>query len=307
MFCRFGSSFFSVFAISLFLAPIPYAAESGFQSVLSGHEMGVRAMGMGGAFVAVADDGSASYWNPAGLAFTKARTVELMSSSVQATGFAGYGYILYSQPDTGRGAGALSFAYTGIDFDPGFWIESVVSYSCAFKRGRDSALGLTLKYIRVDSSLEFIPDEGSKKVGAWGMGFDIGVLAKLGGTNLGILARDLLSILRWNSGSRERIPSSISVGVALLPIEGVVMSVQLDGNTRIGIGRAAAGIDVKLLPIPIWCGAYWKGGVIDAFGITGGTGFGISRWGAHWRMQIGIDMNTALEEGALKLSLGAEF
>src|SRR3954465_10848194 len=29
---------------------------------------GVRAAGMGGAFTAVADDGSAVYWNPAGLA-----------------------------------------------------------------------------------------------------------------------------------------------------------------------------------------------------------------------------------------------
>ena len=29
---------------------------------------GVRAAGMGGAFTAVADDASASYWNPAGLA-----------------------------------------------------------------------------------------------------------------------------------------------------------------------------------------------------------------------------------------------
>src|SRR5262245_61737355 len=30
--------------------------------------VGVRAAGMGGAFTAVADDGSASFWNPAGLA-----------------------------------------------------------------------------------------------------------------------------------------------------------------------------------------------------------------------------------------------
>src|SRR4051812_12026337 len=30
--------------------------------------VGVRAAGMGGAFTAVADDGSAAYWNPAGFA-----------------------------------------------------------------------------------------------------------------------------------------------------------------------------------------------------------------------------------------------
>ena len=30
--------------------------------------IGVRALGMGGAFVVVADDATANYWNPAGLA-----------------------------------------------------------------------------------------------------------------------------------------------------------------------------------------------------------------------------------------------
>ena len=43
------------------LAPVAAAAQT-FDSV------GTRARGMGGAFVAVADDGSAVYWNPAGLA-----------------------------------------------------------------------------------------------------------------------------------------------------------------------------------------------------------------------------------------------
>ena len=37
------------------------ARGQGFEAV------GIRALGMGGAFVAVADDASATYWNPAGL------------------------------------------------------------------------------------------------------------------------------------------------------------------------------------------------------------------------------------------------
>jgi hypothetical protein len=42
-------------------SPFPAAAQ-GFETV------GTRAQGMGGAFVAIADDASATYWNPAGLA-----------------------------------------------------------------------------------------------------------------------------------------------------------------------------------------------------------------------------------------------
>jgi long-chain fatty acid transport protein len=40
-------------------------------SAFSIRENGARAMGMGGAFVAIADDGSALYYNPAGIAFQK--------------------------------------------------------------------------------------------------------------------------------------------------------------------------------------------------------------------------------------------
>src|SRR6187401_2525165 len=54
------SHFLSTFALSLALGS-PTAAQS-FESV------GERALGMGGAFVAVANDSSATWWNPAGLA-----------------------------------------------------------------------------------------------------------------------------------------------------------------------------------------------------------------------------------------------
>ncbi|HBR28706.1 MAG TPA: hypothetical protein DD789_04595, partial [Firmicutes bacterium] len=37
------------------------------QAAIASTGMGGRAMGMGGAFTAVADDGTAAYWNPAGL------------------------------------------------------------------------------------------------------------------------------------------------------------------------------------------------------------------------------------------------
>jgi hypothetical protein len=46
------------------LVAAPVRAQQVFESV------GSRALGMGGAFVAVADDGSAAFWNPAGLALS---------------------------------------------------------------------------------------------------------------------------------------------------------------------------------------------------------------------------------------------
>src|SRR5436305_1233799 len=52
----------SVFVVALvFCGAFPASAQI-FESV------GIRAQGMGGAFVAVADDSTATWWNPAGLA-----------------------------------------------------------------------------------------------------------------------------------------------------------------------------------------------------------------------------------------------
>ena len=44
---------------------LAYAPEAEAQSV---ETIGIRAQGMGGAFTAVADDATATWWNPAGLA-----------------------------------------------------------------------------------------------------------------------------------------------------------------------------------------------------------------------------------------------
>ena len=56
-FLRPAFPFFSALVLA-----VPPAAAQVFESV------GTRALGMGGAFVAVADDATATYWNPAGLA-----------------------------------------------------------------------------------------------------------------------------------------------------------------------------------------------------------------------------------------------
>jgi hypothetical protein len=50
------------FGVFTCLAATPVLAQQVFESV------GSRALGMGGAFVAVADDGTAAFWNPAGIA-----------------------------------------------------------------------------------------------------------------------------------------------------------------------------------------------------------------------------------------------
>jgi long-chain fatty acid transport protein len=56
--------------------------ESAFGSAFAINELGVRAQGMGGAFTSIADDGSALYFNPAGIAFQKGLKLEMDTLAV---------------------------------------------------------------------------------------------------------------------------------------------------------------------------------------------------------------------------------
>lgn len=58
---------------------------------------GVRPLGMGGAFSALADDGSAIYWNPAGIAQIRDSEVSVMHAFLY-NGLASYDNISYCQP-----------------------------------------------------------------------------------------------------------------------------------------------------------------------------------------------------------------
>jgi long-subunit fatty acid transport protein len=62
-------------AFAVALVAVERSASAQEQAVDNFSGVGVRAMGMGGAFVGIADDFSAMYWNPAGLAQIKGREV----------------------------------------------------------------------------------------------------------------------------------------------------------------------------------------------------------------------------------------
>lgn len=88
--------FIVLFSVELFAAK--YAGE--FLNIGAG----ARALGMGGAFAAVADDGTAAYWNPAGLASLNDQSVMLMHSE-RFGGLINYDYLAYSR---GNGSTALA-------------------------------------------------------------------------------------------------------------------------------------------------------------------------------------------------------
>ncbi|MCK4513161.1 UPF0164 family protein [bacterium] len=89
---------FVVFA-ALFLVVAPSLeclsqGTSGAQFL--GIGMGARSVGMGGAYVSLADDGSALYWNPAGLSQTTGMRLDV--SHVSWLDDASYQYASFATP-----------------------------------------------------------------------------------------------------------------------------------------------------------------------------------------------------------------
>ena len=77
---------------------------------------GARPLGMGGSFVAIADDATAAYWNPAGLGGLNRTEISFMHSSI--FGLDSYDFINCIQPVGGSGTFGLSWIRLGIDDIP---------------------------------------------------------------------------------------------------------------------------------------------------------------------------------------------
>jgi len=168
--------FFSFVSLTA-ASPTPAAAQTT-------DAIGVRAQGMAGAFTAVADDATAGWWNPAGLA-----------GGALFNGLVEYGRPEKAQPESVRGFAAaypaLGVTYyrlplsqirvaTSTGLPPtGRQDESVLSlYGATVGQslGDHLVLGTTLKLLHADTT---------------NVGLDVGAMASFGPARFGLTVRDL--------------------------------------------------------------------------------------------------------------------
>lgn len=88
------------------LPAIVFANSGGQPGQFMAYGAGARALGMGGAFFAVADDATAAYWNPAALSLLERKEI----SSMQASLFedTSLSFLTYAHPTATKGTWALS-------------------------------------------------------------------------------------------------------------------------------------------------------------------------------------------------------
>lgn len=215
--------------------------------------VGARALGMGEAFVAVADDASAAYWNPAGLVFLPQKQVLFMHAE-QFGDVINHDFISFAMPLEGQGVLAVGIIRLGVDnipvtaeirptqeedvgedgvpgtgddgegngkFDPGEpFILRLHQDEILWKSDAEYAVFFSYakrlsEKLSLGGNFKLITQRLLGLASSFGMGLDAGVLYEaVPSLTLGLKVTDLTTTrLFWDTGARETIRPSLIPGL----------------------------------------------------------------------------------------------
>ncbi len=229
--------FVSVFAVVSLVSMSTAAEIAKYAGEFISTGVGARALGMGGAYVAVGGDVTHGYWNPAGLGRINYPEIAAMHSE-RFAGVVNYDYLAFGLPFRKSESLALSVIRLGVDDIPISaiprpdlatdatytddsgnikvnrpYVDKYVSdaeyafyLSYAKRRSTRFAYGVNAKFLR----------KGVGDNSAWGLGFDIGVLWNpWRQLTIGANFQDLTTtLLAWDTGRKELISPTLKTGVA---------------------------------------------------------------------------------------------
>lgn len=198
---------------------------------------GARPMGMGGAFVAMADDANSVLHNPAGL--TRLDRTQLTGMYANQMSLVPHGFVGFARPlsdRTGLGVGTI---YSG----DAALREMTVLFSMAHRvtPGLDLGLSAKTRWAAYGNNPDgaWDPGGGNRQVKghALGLACDIGLLYAVGArTTVGLMWRDFLAPITWEAqneagtarGGAESIPMAMALGMAHRLGDGVNLALNLD-------------------------------------------------------------------------------
>ncbi|MFP4589581.1 MAG: hypothetical protein ACOCZX_02245 [Candidatus Bipolaricaulota bacterium] len=195
-----------------------------------------HSLAMGGAYVAVADNYSATYWNPAGLA--QKQGAKLGGMNLKPFNLSGLNYTYgggsytFDNFAVGGGYGRLSanlaednYAYNHTD-EYGSYSENLMVGS----------LGFGIDLFDIGANVKSYSSEGNS-----GFGFDLGMLASFDSVKVGVAAADIGGVPLGNGN----IEPAYRAGVAIPLMDVVLLSGQFDMIGSDTIVRT--GMEVKPL------------------------------------------------------------
>lgn len=253
---------FTVVVFLLFFTSV-IAQESNYAGEAMSIGVGARPLGMGGAFCAVADDASTSYWNPAGM--TQIKGVEV--SSVKLTRIndldTKYSYVnlVYNTGVYGAfGIGWLRQAIAGIKISSVDALgnpqtladlyenaDNSIYLAYAYQVTQGVSFGLTGKLLLGNYPAYVVSGTTTEPatVTYFGFGGDIGLLINIAAfvsgfdLSIGLNIQDVYTVINWEKiegitdGFSERVGLNIKPGIAYkLPIQQFKIVLASDLDTR---------------------------------------------------------------------------
>jgi hypothetical protein len=219
--------------------------------------LGAKALGMGGAFTALADDGTVALWNPAGiLAFGE--NAWIGGATTQLFGMVGYQYV----------GGGFSFAGYGIGLGwanasaGDFYSANAFMGTVGVKIGDFGWVGANLKYY-----MEKITNEYS------GFGFDLGVIIPvIPELSVAVVAKDLGTTI-----AGQTVTPVYVVGLAGKLLDGaLVLGTDVELSSAFAVKNLRAGLGFQLIEnLGIRAGLVVPELNFDKYYVTVGAGFSL--------------------------------
>lgn len=204
-----------------------------FKNTYRGMDVGGRAIGMGGAFVAISSDATSPYWNPAGLILLKEPLVNIsfiseekkklgIDNIIDAPNQMWKGNFAYLSFASNRGAFSFrplanfykkDFLYKESDIKELEFKVSEYVVSIAEEAER-SGIGINIKYINGKLG---IAKEGDVNIDSGnGISFDLGMLYLLRkDIRFGLMVHNLWSKMYWYDYKTDSLTPNVKIGVSI--------------------------------------------------------------------------------------------
>jgi hypothetical protein len=194
--------------------------------------IGARAIAMGGAFSSIAEDATALFWNPAGLA--RIGNQELLGGHASPFGTGiNDDFLSFVLPLSLDQVAGVDWYHSGFDDDELGFGENRVDLAYGLRVRPWISAGANVKYLTQNTSLDGLTVRHGR-----GFGVDLGVLASpREDLNLALVAQDLFgtSIEYFEGGSDVVYPRNIRAGVSYTYQRAVTAAFDVDDRWHAGL------------------------------------------------------------------------
>jgi len=279
--------------IAAVLIAAPAGARAAETAAFLDIGVGARGIGMGGAYTALADDASAVYWNPAGLARLEKREMSVSHAEL------GLGtredFLAYAHPTShGTVAAALTYLSQGSIGGRDATGRPTGNYD-ASDAAFAGAYGLKTEFADLGASVKYLRSHIASSE-AQGMAADLGARRAIDGAGpgkliVGAAVRNMGPGLKYEH-QRNDLPLRLAAGAAYTISTGRTLAVELQTAPRGGGADAGFGGEWKLVE-----GALLRLGWSSKSAAPEGSGFDAAR---------GLTVGLGLERSGLRFDYAAQ-